>query len=52
MNSVKKSKKRAKKREYRATIFGTAEHENIKAEQREKKKSTVLLFLALRNMKI
>ena len=38
MNSVKKSKKRAQKREYRATVFGTAEHENIKAEQREKKR--------------
>ena len=38
MNSVKKSKKRAQKREYRATIFGTAEHENIKAQQREKKR--------------
>ena len=36
MNSVKKSKKRAQKREYRATIFGTTEHENIKAQQRER----------------
>ena len=32
MNSVKKSKKRAQKREYRATIFGTAQYENIKAQ--------------------
>ena len=38
MNSVKISKKRAQKREYRATVFGTAEHENIKAQQREKKR--------------
>ena len=36
MNSIKKSKKRAQKREYRATIFGTTEHENIKAQQRER----------------
>ena len=36
VNSVKKSKKRAQKREYRATIFGTAEHETIKAQQRER----------------
>ena len=38
MNSVKKSKKRAQKREYRATVFGTPEHENIKAQQRERKR--------------
>ena len=36
INSVKKSKKRAQKREYRATIFSTTEHENIKAQQRER----------------
>ena len=26
------------KREYRATVFGTPEHENIKAQQRERKR--------------
>ena len=38
MNSARKSKKRAQKREYRATVFGTPEHENIKAQQRERKR--------------
>ena len=49
MNSVKKSKKRAQKREYRATVFGTPEHENIKVQRREK---SMQIFSVLRNMKI
>ena len=50
LNSTKKQKNRALKRKHRATIFRTAERENINTQQIEKYRMQI--FLGLLNMKI
>ena len=47
MNSVKKLKNMAHKREHRATVFGTVGHEKVNAQQRK----SMQVFLGLPRMK-